>query len=217
MKKSTIKGRDFYVYALFSPLTGLPFYIGKGRGRRWLDHGRLGDNHYNPLIRALLKAARGLEIPKVKIRENLTETQAFEIEIAFISALGLRKAGGILLNLTEGGGGATGVTGPNRGRTFTPEHRDRIRRSLLGKKHTEESKLKMSIAVRAARKRKPFSEETLSRMREAARRRSPPAETTRKKLSEKAIAFASTEAGRVAKRAAALARWSRRVGRVDVD
>lgn len=218
MKNGTIERRDFYVYVLFSPLTGLPFYIGKGSGRRWREHEMRGERHRNPLIRAMLRSAGGREIPKVKIREGLFEAEAFEIEIAFISALGLRKSGGWLLNLTEGGAGSSGIVGPNRGKVLSSIHRERIRQALLGRKHTEESRAKMSKAVKAARARKPLSEESRERMKAAAKRRAPASQAARQKLREKAIAFASTEKGRLAKRAAALARWSgRRINRVDVD
>lgn len=95
----------FYVYVLFRPWDGSPFYIGKGSGKRWLRH-KHRSRHIANIIR---KAAdRGMDIPAIKIRENLTEIEAFTIEHAFIKAIG-RKPNGPLVNLTDGGEGASGA------------------------------------------------------------------------------------------------------------
>lgn len=100
--------RVFYVYVLFDH-EGIPRYVGKGRGNRWDDHGRkkTRNRFLNKFIVDTL-AALG-EIPKVKVRSDLTETDAFEIEAALISAIGradLRT--GPLANLTNGGEGLKG-------------------------------------------------------------------------------------------------------------
>lgn len=49
-----------------------------------------------------------MELPVVKVREGLTESDAFQTEIAFISAIG-RGKNGPLVNLTDGGDGPTGA------------------------------------------------------------------------------------------------------------
>lgn len=197
----------FYVYALFRPWDGSPFYIGKGRGRRWLDHERLGDRHYNPLMGRVFRKAKGAEIPKVKIAENLSERAAFEVEMAFIAALGNINKGGPLVNLTDGGDGSAGRPGALKGKKFTDQHKQRIRESLLGRRHSEEAKAKMSLAVRT--RRPPASAETRAKMSAAAKNRAPISEETRSKLRKTAIAFASTAKGKLAKTEAAKVRWSR--------
>lgn len=100
----------FYVYILFRPWNGEPFYVGKGKGNRWGDHERRSECHPNRYLTHIVKKAKrlNLDIPKVKIRENLTESEAFVIERAFIAAIGRRLRGGPLVNMTDGGEGSSG-------------------------------------------------------------------------------------------------------------
>lgn len=101
---------DYYVYVLFRPDTGTPFYVGKGRGRRWTNHKhhvRPGRSHKDNII-ARAKA-RGLDVPVVKIACGLTNDAAIEREIALIAAIG-REPLGPLVNLTSGGEGASGIS-----------------------------------------------------------------------------------------------------------
>jgi hypothetical protein len=103
------RGNIYYVYVLFRPWNGTPFYVGKGKDRRWLEHERLVERHCNKHAASIIKIARstGLEIPRVKVRDGLTEAQAFETEIALIAAIG-RGKNGPLANLTDGGEGCSG-------------------------------------------------------------------------------------------------------------
>lgn len=93
--------RDFYIYVIFR-LDGRPCYVGKGRGRRWLQHER---KTHNPHLREIIRQANGCELPKVKIREGLGSAEALEIEAALIKAIGRKDNGGPLVNLTDGGEG----------------------------------------------------------------------------------------------------------------
>ena len=97
--------RDFYVYVLFRP-NGVPCYVGKGSGKRWQNHLYHGD--CNPHLRRIIEKAGG-DIPRVKIHQGLTEAEAFEAERAFIAAIGRVKDGGPLVNMTDGGDGASGA------------------------------------------------------------------------------------------------------------
>ena len=96
---------DFYVYVLFDHF-GIPRYIGKGRGDRWHHHEVRKSKNYpkNAFIRETMRTLG--EIPKIKLREHITEREAFETEIALISAIGrLNIRTGPLTNLTDGGEG----------------------------------------------------------------------------------------------------------------
>lgn len=96
----------FYVYVIFRPWDGSPCYVGKGKGDRWRQFGARSNRH---LLRIIAKAQRlGLDLPIIKVRENLTEAEAFQTERAFIAAIGRGKRGP-LVNLTDGGEGVSGL------------------------------------------------------------------------------------------------------------
>jgi hypothetical protein len=139
----------FYVYVIFR-LDGSPCYIGKGQGRRWLQHDAAADSHSNRRLARLIKEAAtvGRRLPRIKLRSNLTNAQACETEIALIAAIG-RGHQGPLVNMTDGGEGTVGRSlsaearerigrggEKRRGRKLGPqtsEHRQAIRASKIGK------------------------------------------------------------------------------------
>ena len=135
----------FYVYILFRP-SGVPCYVGKGQGSRWTYHERAGLKHENKHLARIIANAGG-SIPRVKIREGLTNDEAIETEMALIAAIG-RGSSGPLVNLTDGGDGQTGWNP-------SAETRARIGAATASRKHTEETRAKMS----ASRKGKPKTEE----------------------------------------------------------
>ena len=95
--------KNFYVYIWFRP-DGIPCYVGKGQGNRWLRT-RPHNRHLKNII---VKAKReGKDIPKIKVRVGLTEAEAFDTEVAFIAAIGRCKNGGPLVNFTDGGEGVS--------------------------------------------------------------------------------------------------------------
>jgi hypothetical protein len=147
---------DFYIYALFRE-SGAPFYIGKGKGRRWLQHvheARSGKRGYKShIIRDM--QARGVELPKTKIHEGLSEVVAHEYEIALITAIG-RHPHGPLVNQTVGGEGASG-SNPNpetrakqsakrRGVPKSSEHVANQAEAQRGKRRSPEACANMKIA-----------------------------------------------------------------------
>lgn len=147
---------DFYVYVLFRHDTGQPFYVGKGRGDRWLRHDKDRPSDSNRHKRAVIKRAQdaGAEIPRIKIASGLSEPEAFEIEKLFISAIGRQHVGGPLTNLTDGGDGESGrifsaehranMGAVRKGRKHSPEHCAKISATSRGRKHSEEAKQKIS-------------------------------------------------------------------------
>lgn len=160
--------RIFYVYCLYRP-TGEPVYIGKGKGKRWLAKRAMVKNPHL----ARIAIAAGGTLRSEKILENLTEQEALDAEIAFIKQIGRLKHGGPLVNLTDGGDGTSGrlqteeakarIGRANTGRKFSQEcierrvrtHLERLTPELrkryawfTGKKHTPETKARMSASYR---------------------------------------------------------------------
>jgi hypothetical protein len=160
---------EFYVYILFRD-NGLPFYVGKGRGRRWTVHewqaskGRKG--HRFSIIRDM--QARGIEIPKIKLHEGLTETVAHDYETALIKAI-RRKPEGPLVNLTDGGEGSTGYRfAPElvrRGFTLAPETRAKIAAKRLGTKRSPEATEKIVTKLRGRKQNPERIEKRVSKIR----------------------------------------------------
>jgi len=106
---------DFYVYVLKYP-DGTPFYVGKGRGGRWLAHeteaktrqpAKSFDNPQKVDVIRRIWRSHGQVITE-KVTENVTEDEAFKVEIRLIKKYGLRSLGGLLTNQTYGGKGTAG-------------------------------------------------------------------------------------------------------------
>jgi len=130
--------RRFYVYVIFHPITGHPCYIGKGTNRRDRRQAREPKNRR---LRSL--ANKYGDLPVVRIRDCLTEAEAFVIERALIGALGRTKDNGCLYNVTKGGDGVEGMR-------HTPESKAKIAASHRGRKWPEwfSQRVKAGIAAR---------------------------------------------------------------------
>lgn len=152
--------RKSYVYVLFRP-TGVPCYVGKGVGNRWNVHEREGS--HNQHLDRIIRAAGG-ELPKIKVREQLTDLEAREIEMALIGAIG-RGKDGPLVNLTNGGEGFLGgrhtaesrekIGARTRGKRQRPAHTDKIRLALSGVKRKplpDAVRAKISAALKSSAK-----------------------------------------------------------------
>lgn len=93
----------FYVYGLTNPLKENEyFYIGKGTGDRCLAHfkeKKVVNPHKTNTIKQILAA--GLEVGVVKIKEDLTEDQAYLLEEELIAQYGRKDYDefGILTNI----------------------------------------------------------------------------------------------------------------------
>jgi hypothetical protein len=107
----------FYVYLLFRP-NGVPFYVGKGIGRRVFNHEAEARNTSNKthklnVIRAIIKSGGtiGYSIPRVF--DDEAEAHAYEVEL--INTFGrhdLKR--GPLTNQTDGGEGVIGLSDETR-------------------------------------------------------------------------------------------------------
>lgn len=149
--------KDFYVYVLFRPWDGSPFYVGKGRRGRIFVHKKRRQNRH---VRNIFEKADrlGLEIPTIKIRSGLDESTAFSVEIALIAALGRSDLGlGCLANQTDGGEGSSNpsVTTTEkrvrnlRGKSRPLSVRLKISAALKGHQVSKESRDKISIRSKA--------------------------------------------------------------------
>lgn len=158
-------GQRFFVYEWRRP-NGEPFYVGKGCGRR--DRLRARNNVILRRIIDKLEAI-GCEPIVVRVKENLTEREAFDLEKELIAKYGrLNNKTGILANFTDGGEGTSGrphsdetkrkIGLVHAGKTLSPEHyalllervrnptpetRAKMGASQTGRRHTPETKEKM--------------------------------------------------------------------------
>lgn len=154
---------EYYTYAYLREDKS-PYYIGKGKGDR-----------------AYKTSRKGIKPPKnksriIKLKQNLTEKEAFRHEVYMISVFGRKDLGtGILHNKTDGGEGSSGSIRTN-------EQKNNLKHKNLGKTLSEETKRKMSKA------KKNISEETRRKMSKAQKARMT-SEETKRKISERQVKY----------------------------
>ena len=139
---------EYYTYAYLRE-DDTPYYIGKGKGNRAYKKGK--SEVYPPKNKNKI----------IKLKQNLTEEEAFKHEIYMISVFGRKDLGtGILRNKTDGGDGPSGyimseeqklyLSEVHSGKKLTEEHKRKITESNIrrgaGKyERTPEILLKMKI------------------------------------------------------------------------
>lgn len=138
----SIYTNQFYVY-IYLREDGTPYYVGKGKGKRaWSNTGRAYKAPNDP-ERIIIHT------------DNLTEEQAFSLEMDLIAHYGRKDNGtGILRNLTDGGDGVSGYKHSEEecsrrserllGRSLPDSIKKKISESHTGKKLTKETRDKMS-------------------------------------------------------------------------
>lgn len=184
----------FLVYILREPITLKPFYVGKGlKNRPYHYIQRIKCNKYpkRPVYDKVFSLyKKGLK-PEIEIfKKGLTEIDAFELEKELIKKYGRRDMKtGILLNLTDGGEGTSGMKHSEEfkqkfiqrilnnkwgvGRKLSVDAKQKISLKNKGFKHSEETKRKLSeLAILQNKnnppmKNKKHSEETKLKIRMA--------------------------------------------------
>ena len=106
----------YYIYEWIRLDTNEPFYVGKGKGRRWNTLTRGNNKHFNNIVKKIPVAVNFLE-------ENLNEEDAYRLESWYIHEY-RDVIGYDLVNLTDGGDGVTlmGESNPMYGRTWWDEN-----------------------------------------------------------------------------------------------
>lgn len=104
-EKSLLALGDYYVYGLVDPRNNNLFYIGKGKGNRVFEHeleSILSPNSSRLKLKTIadIKAA-GLDVVKIIINSNLTESEAFAAEAALINVFNY-MGDGELTNIASG-------------------------------------------------------------------------------------------------------------------
>ena len=104
-EKSLFSLGDYYVYGLIDPRTNQIFYIGKGTGNRVFENEKESLNSPNSDKLKLKTISEinslGLDVKKIIINSNLTETEAFAAEAALINAFNYVSGAG-LTNIVAG-------------------------------------------------------------------------------------------------------------------
>jgi len=124
---------SFYVYIHQRNDTGKCFYIGKGKGDRYKSK-RSRNQHWKNIVNKV-----GFT-PQILIN-GLTEDKSFELEKEIIKQVGIDN----LVNMTEGGEGASGYKHSNEAKTKISKKRKGKSSWNKGINHSDDAKNKMSV------------------------------------------------------------------------
>lgn len=162
--------KTFYVYGHYIPNSDIPFYIGKGTGRRY----KKTDNRNKWWKHIVDKYGYESKI----IKDGLAEHAACELEKQLIAEYGRRDLGtGVLVNLTDGGESSKGAIlteeqrqsrGENSKKmwaSFSAEKKQQIRLKQKAWRDSlsEEERKKLSEKIGEASKGRVHSEESRKR------------------------------------------------------
>jgi hypothetical protein len=112
---------NYYTYAYLRE-DKTPYYIGKGKGKRLFY--KYGKNCKPPKDRSRI----------IKLKQNLTEEEAFKHEVYMIAVFGKKCDGtGILMNIADGGNAPPIICGDAH-HMKTEEYKKRVSEKLTGKK-----------------------------------------------------------------------------------
>jgi hypothetical protein len=136
---------DFYTYIYRDPTRdNEPIYVGKGKGSRSKVHLRRTDKH--PFVQRLQYLAKQNVKPSIEVISAIDEKHSFFLEECLIDIIGRKDLGkGSLLNLTNGGDGASGtvVSDETKAKLKATQHL----RGMNGRRHSLETKQLLSKIV----------------------------------------------------------------------
>ena len=118
-----------YVYVHLRLESNIPFYVGKGTGKR-IDDKKQRNKHWTNIVR------KDGGCKKIKIVSNIDDELAYLVEIEAIDKY--KKLGIKLANKTNGGEGQFGNK-VNLGIAKSQSHKDKLRIVNLGKKQSKET------------------------------------------------------------------------------
>ena len=129
---------NYYVYIWIRKDIDKVFYVGKGSGKRYKDLSMRNRYFLNVVNKV------GMDNIDIQIVENnLSEKDAFEKEIKYIQQY--TEMGHPLTNMTKGGEGSSNWF-EHLSDEEKQKHRE-ISKSFIGRKHTDETKIKMSKSM----------------------------------------------------------------------
>lgn len=173
-----------YVYMLTDPRNGMPFYVGKGHGKRCefhLDEAKYYTKRKSKKLNKIRKLmSLGMKPVITKVEENVSDAQAIDFECLLIAEM--RDIGIPLTNMTDGGDGAKGYK-------HTEKHLKYVSELFKGRVVSEKTKQKM---------RKPKSEAGRANIAKARLTTTyRPSEETKRKISEALLGRPSPMKGRI--------------------
>lgn len=132
----------FYTYIYSDPSrNNEPIYVGKGQNKRAWDHLRI--KRKSPFIQRLQFMKKNNIEPQIEIINALDESHAFLMEECLIQIIGRKDLGkGPLLNLTDGGEGASGIIWTLQRKEEWSTIR-KMNNPMSGRKQSEETKNKI--------------------------------------------------------------------------
>lgn len=156
--------------------TNTPFYVGIGVSTQRAYSKTHRNAHWKSIVN---KSDYRVDI----LFDEIEYEEAKEKEIEFIALYGRKQDGGYLCNITLGGDGVLGIkhtkearlkmSAPNKGKTLSDWHKQRISEFWKGRPLSEETKKKMSESALGKNNHRygtKASEETKYKMKQSAHR-----------------------------------------------
>jgi hypothetical protein len=141
-----------YTYVLFSPVTGGPIYVGKGKFDRAYKH-RQQNSPIGAHVRELVSS--GLK-PRVERIPAQNADEAYEMEDLLVAMIGRQEDDtGPLFNVRPGGryfkqseSTKAKLSAAHMGKTLSEAHKAAVSKTLMGRLQSEDRKQRHSIRMK---------------------------------------------------------------------